>query len=234
MQNFMIVEEDAIKLGEFLKEKRKEKDLTITDIEMKSGINRADIHRLESGQKKRLNPFQLVSLADTLEINLIDLYILVGFINKKAITDFVEKRTDERINEQLKIISYTGAIKIPVYDDFFSAFGFVKNSAPVKYTTLFLKEDSEYIGIIIKDDSLSPLISKNGIAIIEKTMEIKNGETGVFSINETFYVKKYLKNENTVVLYHNSLPSEPIIVSQNENLKFHGKLVISINEIDNL
>ena len=79
MKNFVIVEDDALKLGRFLKEARSQKKMTITDLENESGINRADIHRLEGGQKKRLNPFQLVSLAEALEINLIDLYILVGF-----------------------------------------------------------------------------------------------------------------------------------------------------------
>lgn len=231
MQNFIIAEEDALKLGNFLKEKRKEKSLTIAELEGKSGINRADIHRLESGQKKRLNPFQLVSLAESLDINLIELYILVGFINKKAISDFVEKRTDERINEQLKIISYTGAIKIPVYENFESAFGFTKNINPIKYTTLFLDDKKEYLGIIINNDSLSPFLSKDAIAILEKTKEIINGETGLFSLNNEFLIRKYLQKETTIILHDDRFPNEPIVITEKDDFKFYGKIVIVINNV---
>lgn len=232
MQNFMIAEEDALKLGNFLKEKRKEKNLTIAELEGKSGINRADIHRLESGQKKRLNPFQLVSLAESLDINLIELYILVGFINKKAITDYVEKRTDERINEQLKIISYTGAIKIPVYENFESAFGFIKNANPVKYTTLFLNDKAEYLGVIINNNDLSPFLSKDSIAVIEKTKEISNEETGLFSINNNFLIRKYFQKETSRILYDERFSATPIIIGENEEFKFYGKVVIAINNIE--
>ena len=229
MQNFIIAEEDALKLGAYLKEKRKEKSLTIAELEARSGINRADIHRLESGQKKRLNPFQLVSLAETLEINLIELYILVGFINKKAISDFVEKKTDERINEQLKIISYTGAIKIPIYENFESALGFTKNVSPVKYTTLFLNGKKEYFGVIVNDDNLKPFLYKDAIVIVEKTKEIDNGETGLFSINNEFFIRKYLQKETINILYDDRFPSEPIIVIEKDDFKFYGKIVVAIN-----
>lgn len=231
MKNFVIVEDDALKLGRFLKEARSQKKMTITDLENESGINRADIHRLEGGQKKRLNPFQLVSLAEALEINLIDLYILVGFISKKAITDFVKKKTDERISEQLKIISYTGAIKIPVFEDFLNALDLVKNSEPIKYTTLFLNEDTEYVGIIIKEDTLTPLISKNAIVILEKTKNIQNGDLAVFSIDDIFYIRRFFEKDNVIILSHINSSYEPIIVTNSTNFNIHGKLVVTINEI---
>jgi len=231
MKNFVIVEDDALKLGRFLKEARSQKKMTITDLENESGINRADIHRLEGGQKKRLNPFQLVSIAEALEINLIDLYILVGFISKKAITDFVKKKTDERISEQLKIISYTGAIKIPVFEDFLNALDLVKNSEPIKYTTLFLNEDTEYVGIIIKEDTLTPLISKNAIVILEKTKNIQNGDLAVFSIDDIFYIRRFFEKDNVIILSHINSSYEPIIVTNSTNFNIHGKLVVTINEI---
>ena len=231
MKNFVIVEDDALKLGRFLKEARSQKKMTITDLENESGINRADIHRLEGGQKKRLNPFQLVSLAEALEINLIDLYILVGFISKKAITDFVKKKTDERISEQLKIISYTGAIKIPVFEDFLNALDLVKNSEPIKYTTLFLNEDTEYVGIIIKEDTLTPLISKDAIVILEKTKNIQNGDLAVFSIDDIFYIRRFFEKDNVIILSHINSSYEPIIVTNSTNFNIHGKLVVTIKEI---
>lgn len=231
MKNFVILEDDALKLGKFLKEARSEKKMTITDLENESGINRADIHRLESGQKKRLNPFQLVSIAEALDINLIDLYILVGFISKKAISDFVKKKTDERISEQLKIISYTGAIKIPVFEDFLNAFDLIKDSEPIKYTTLFLNEDTEYVGVVIKDETLSPIISKDAIIILEKNKNIKNGDLALFSINDIFYVRKYFANDKTIVLSHVNSQYEPIIVNDSSDLKIYGKVVVTINEI---
>lgn len=231
MKNFIIVEDDALKLGRYLKEARSERKMTITDLEIRSGINRADIHRLESGQKKRLNPFQLVSIAESLEINLIDLYILVGFISKKAITDFVKKKTDERISEQLKIISYTGAIKIPIFEDFENALELIKNSEPIKYTTLFLNEDTEYVGVIIKDDTLSPLIYNDSIVILEKTKNIKNGDLAVFSIDNVFYMRRFFEKNKTIILSHIDSSYEPIIITSSSNFKTYGKLVVTINEI---
>ena len=231
MKNFIIAEEDALKLGKYLKESRIEKKMTISDLETSSGINRADIHRLESGQKKRLNPFQLVSIAEALDINLIDLYILVGFISKRAITDFVKKRTDERINEQLKIISYTGAIKIPIFEDFSNAFDLVKNAEPIKYTTLFLDENTDYVGVIIEDESLSPVISKNAIIILEKNYNLNNGDLVVVSLNNEFYIRRYFEKNNFIVFNHINSVYEPIILEKSSDFKIYGKLAVTINNL---
>ena len=107
----------------------------------------------------------------------------------------------------------------------------IKNSEPIKYTTLFLNEDTEYVGVIIKDDTLSPLIYKDSIVILEKTKNIKNGDLAVFSIDNVFYMRRFFEKNKTIILSHIDSSYEPIIITSSSNFKTYGKLVVTINEI---
>lgn len=231
MNSFVITKENATNLGTYLKEKRKEKNMTITDIEEASGINRADIHRLEGGQKKRLNPFQLAALAESLGTNSINLYILAGFITESAISAFVKEKTDKRIVEQLKIISYTGAKKIPVYNTFEKALGLEKNAEPINYTTLFLDEDAEYVGVFIEESPIKQMVSDNAIVIVEKTDSVENEDIGIFDLDGEILVRRYHKKENGIILYSKFHLDEMILVTDENKLKIYGKVSVVINRM---
>ena len=69
-------------------------------------------------------------------------------------------------------------------------------------------------------------ISKDAIIILEKNKNINNGDLALFSINDIFYIRKYFKNDKTVVLSHINSQYEPIIVTDSSDLKIYGKIII--------
>lgn len=61
------------KFGERLKELRTKQKLSQLDLEVKSGINRTEISKIENGLKN-IEFFTLVKLADALGVELIELF----------------------------------------------------------------------------------------------------------------------------------------------------------------
>ena len=61
MQNFIVDLDNAQKLGEYLRNLRDSYNLTIREVSKKTGINTADLSRIESGLKERVNPLHLLN-----------------------------------------------------------------------------------------------------------------------------------------------------------------------------
>lgn len=60
--------------GKRLKELRKKKGLTQLDIEVKCGLDRTDVSRIENGLKN-IEFFTIVKIADALDIKLSELFV---------------------------------------------------------------------------------------------------------------------------------------------------------------
>lgn len=83
MAKFELTEQKAIELGTYLKNKREKLGYSTNYIEMHTGINKADISRIEKGKKKKINALYLKELANILKLNQIELFNIAGFIEDK-------------------------------------------------------------------------------------------------------------------------------------------------------
>ena len=52
---FELTDEQALKLGKYLKNRREELNYSTNHIEIYTGINKADLSRIENGKKKKTN-----------------------------------------------------------------------------------------------------------------------------------------------------------------------------------
>lgn len=80
-RNFDIPEDLRIKLAEFIKDRRKKRNLGLNQTAVKAGINIADLHKIEKGTKNKVNPYQLQAIGKALKIDYKKLYKIVGYLN---------------------------------------------------------------------------------------------------------------------------------------------------------
>ena len=77
------------KLGKILKEFRENNNATFADISRKTLIDISTLYRLEQGEIPRVNFFMLKKIADYYNINVLELFMLTGVINKDDIINYM-------------------------------------------------------------------------------------------------------------------------------------------------
>ena len=77
MQDFTVNFDKSQKLGIYLKQLRESRNLTIRAVKKMTGINTADLSRIESGLKERINPFHLLELSRIYKISILNLYFMM-------------------------------------------------------------------------------------------------------------------------------------------------------------
>ena len=75
-----------MKIGEYIREKRREKDMSQRDLAAAANISNAEISRIESGIRQSPAPEVLKSIAAALHISTETLYEIAGFIEQKTDT----------------------------------------------------------------------------------------------------------------------------------------------------
>lgn len=70
-------------LGNYIKQIRKEKELTLVEISKKSQVGLSDLHKIENGTKIKINPFQLKALSEILMVDYKIFYKICGFLEEK-------------------------------------------------------------------------------------------------------------------------------------------------------
>lgn len=83
----------------------------------KTGIHRSTIHKIENNDIERINPKNLKAIAEALNINYLNLFILAGYVDMETIMDFseeiIQKSVKEKTDEHLKAISKANSYSIP-------------------------------------------------------------------------------------------------------------------------
>lgn len=79
-----------MKIGEYIKEKRKEKNMSQRDLASTANISNAEISRIESGIRQSPSPEVLKNIAIALRIPTETLFEIAGFIEQKSISSPVD------------------------------------------------------------------------------------------------------------------------------------------------
>lgn len=94
-----------IKFGEYIKLKRLEKGLSISQIEKEFKIDKATWSKLEGAKLSSLpKPEFLINISKILGINYIELYMILGYIDKENIIEYLYSghRTKESRIQHIK------------------------------------------------------------------------------------------------------------------------------------
>ncbi len=76
---------------------------------------------------------------------------------------------------------------------------------------------SEYYALSVSDSSMSPVMFTGDTVVINRSAEVGNGETGVFSVgNGNLFIRKIIKKDTSIMLVSENTSYEPLVFSKAE------------------
>ena len=218
MQNFLIDINKAQELGLLLRKSREMRSLTITSVSKKTKINIADLSRLETGQKLRINPFHISKLCDLYEIPLLDIYLDLGYLDENSLTNYYSKFS----SKEQKIDNTIHKISIFNLNSFEEEYYSTETSK--EYIVLPLDKQKNINAIKIEDDSMAPLFNKNNLVLFNfNEVKISNNDIGFFKINGRYSIGRYYLNDTFSIISYDNKNYSPIAANKKTGFMIIGK-----------
>ena len=223
MQDFIVNFDKSQKLGIYLKQLREKNNLTIREVKKRTGINTADLSRIESGLKERINPFHLLELSKTYKISVLELYFMIGYLNKNSLIEYnAQKSALDIVNNTLSDLNSKYS-KIPLYD---LKSGDLNNIYELISVQI---QKRELHAFSMPNNSMEPSIIENEIVLFDPKIRIlNNNSVGLFSLNQSFLVRRYYKIEDTIILSAQNTCYPPIIIKAKDKFSILGLCVEKI------
>lgn len=197
-------------LGAYLEKIRKQKDLTLRQVDYKSDVSYSHLSMIEKGIRKAL-PLTLKELARVYNISYIDLLEKAGYI------DLAEK---EKIGNSSSFIS-----KIPILGTVKAGYNWLAEENVIGYITDkdtvkdYEKNINQYFALKVIGSSMLPLLSEGDLVIVRNQDDVESGQTAVILINgEEATVKKVIKTNEGIEL-HAMNPYYPVKKFTFEDMK---------------
>lgn len=97
---FKVPLDTAVKVGDKIKCRRVEMDLTKGGVAKESEMNPQEITGIEEGMRQKLNPFHIRALSEALEMDYMELMHDIGYVNSMEYGRYVNGETVNKSNEK--------------------------------------------------------------------------------------------------------------------------------------
>ena len=208
---FIIEFEKTIELGIILKKARERLNLTTQEVSQKTNISTTDINYIENGKKNKINPFMLKKLSQLYKLNLLEIYEMIGYIDKN---DLIEYTNLDKINYEIVENN-----KIPVYA-LNSDVNNILTGIPSFYIQLPINN------VFFKAIDLRNNVFEDKILALFNTNinKLNNGDIGLFLYNKEFYIAKYYSTNNNSILILFDKDMSTLVFKNSNQPEILGKL----------
>lgn len=189
-------------LRQRIRELRKEKGWTQEELAKRSGLDRGYIANLEGSKSiQRPSADAFIKLARAFNIRLEELYQAAGYIRE---LDDVKPRpeTPEQILERLRLAN---PISVPVYPWESYPFHAGDMTEPVEYVYIPRRKSSSknVEAYIVHGNCLEPKINDGDVIIVDREMQIDNGDVVACLLESEFHVLRVRKVADEIWLENN-------------------------------
>lgn len=203
------------KINVLLKERRKEKGLTMREVARAVGVSEATVSRWESGNIANMGRSKISALSKILNLSPAEIM---------GIEDEAPKGSEK------ELFTYNPTHKIPILGRISAGLPLYADEHVEGYIYTELNGDNEYFGLRVKGDSMTAArICEGDIIIVRKQETVEEGEIAVVMIeNEDATVKRYHRNGNTVMLTPQSYNPEhqtQVYDLRKTNVRIIGKVI---------
>ena len=209
-------------LGQFLEKIRKQKDLSLRQVDYMSNVSFSHLSMIEKGTRKAL-PLTLKELARVYNIDYIDLLEKAGYI------DLAEK-------EKIESSSNSTGNKLymcPVYGVISAgqpnwAEESIEGRIPLDPSLMNIINPEEHFFLRVNGESMNKVVKNGAFALIHKQDTIKNGEIAVVLVNGyDATLKKFTKQDDLIILEPQSTDEsfKTQVYDKNTTIKILGKYV---------
>ncbi len=184
-------------LGIYLKSIRNNKELSLREVNKRTGISYTHLNMIENG-KRNVTPALLRNLANLYNWDYLDLYEKAGYI------DLIENEK----NETLKKIGATplseiDTVKIPVLGTIKAGYNYLAEENIIDYIAFKVNgtDTENYYALNVVGDSMEPLFDDGDTVIVHKQDDFENGDNCVVLINgNEATIKKVYKGTTGIKL----------------------------------
>lgn len=184
-------------LGIYLKSIRNNKELSLREVNKRTGISYTHLNMIENG-KRNVTPALLRNLANLYNWDYLDLYEKAGYI------DLIENEK----NETLKKIGATplseiDTVKIPVLGTVKAGYNYLAEENIIDYIPFKINgtDTENYYALNVVGDSMEPLFDDGDTVIVHKQDDFDNGDNCVVLINgNEATIKKVYKGTTGIKL----------------------------------
>lgn len=215
-------QEDCIKLGSFIKNRRESLGYNLSSFAQLININKGDLSKLERGIKSKTpSPDILKKVAKGLEINYLKLYKIVGYVDDLALDNAAN-----RTHSNAKIIPATEMTKIPVYSHVHAGDTCCVYPEPIEFIDIpYIKNGHQVIAIEVKGDCMEPRLFEGDLVVVRVDEHLEHKQIGVFVHNNETIVKAYNINEKgQIVLTSYNQDYFPIIINEHDDFHIVGRV----------
>ncbi len=200
-------------LGEILKKARIEKGYSTRKLaELSQVASNAEISMLENAKRLKPDPIMLKAIAKILDLNYIELFQLIGYIDKDIPESF--NKISAPADQEIKIYG-----SISFHNGEFVCEQYLK--------TVYLSYPGENcVGFIVTGDSMEPRIPDSSIVIIDRDIkEFEHRNVAAFLVDGKFYIRRVVKQNNKEYLISDNPNYDPIFMDQNNEVLVIGKVI---------
>lgn len=196
-------------VGKRISLKRKEKGLTLKELSNMVGVDSSTISRYEKGEIRKLKLPVIESIAYALNVN-------PAWIVLKS------------QNPEIPISKKSEINKIPLLGTIAAGTPILAEENIEDYFSIDNRIKADFALRIKGDSMLGAGIFPGDIVFIRKQDYLENGEIGAILVEDEATLKKFYKENNTIVLQSENDFYKPMIFT-NGNIKILGKLVAVLN-----
>lgn len=201
-----------------LKTKRLEKRLTLEQVGEIVGVGKSTVRKWENGMIENMGRDKIVALSKALDISPLDILgidkpqesttkqILDSVFSKleeprqDKVVAYAKSELDDQ-NKVVEIADYQIEKEYPYYDDAVSAgTGQYIGTSQRETITLPVEFDADYV-VPVYGDSMEPEYHDGDYIFVESTVNVSDGEVGVFEYYGATYVKQLILEDDHAYLH---------------------------------
>ncbi|MDK9870039.1 LexA family protein [Staphylococcus equorum] len=197
-------------IGKRIKELRKQKKLTQTDLSKLTGYKQNTISSHENGTRG-LDELDIMNYCEALGV---------------TPTDLFQKEQPQIETLPVKKIPVVSQISagLPIYSE--------ENLIDyIYFSKEKLSDDKEEFGLKVSGDSMNKVFDEGDVVVIEKDSIVENGQLGVVMINGYNGTVKRIRynNDQIILIPESNNPNHyPQVYNKNDEVKIVGRVVASV------
>lgn len=201
-------------IGEIIKKYRIENKLSQRAFASKTSLSPSYINTLEKIYNPKNNrPYSItmgvaIEISKAMEITVEELLYMLDNNHEDTFSSTKIKKID------------SSSLTIPILKTIKSDYNYMSEDnwdGTINISSTSIKSFKNYFGYTIKDDSMSPILIKDDIVIIQKQDTYKTGDIVLTIIsNDECIIRKVIKNSNTILLQSFNSNYEPLMYTYDE------------------
>ena len=225
-----------------LKTKRLEKRLTLEQVGEIVGVGKSTVRKWENEMIENMGRDKIVALSKALDISPLDILgidkpqesttkqILDSVFSKleeprqDKVVAYAKSELDDQ-NKVMEIADYQTEKEYPYYDDAVSAgTGQYIGISQRETITLPVEFDADYV-VPVDGDSMEPEYHDGDYIFIESTVNLNDGEIGVFELYGDTYVKQLILEDDHAYLHSLNKKYKDMLVDADSDFRVLGRVV---------